>query len=575
MLHAKAIPPADKAQVRLAERTVALVDVDEGRPATKFPSAVPAGPGTTHDKDIALPSSYVFDVYRVAGGKRHTYCFHGCPDDEFAVNARSRHKLPLYDRDKHDDDRDVRYLRKFVLDGYQHAGDAPETVVATWRLGREPWTFQARSGRIDEGKTKQFKCSPPEPLMYGRDYDPASPRKFVRLHLLDQAGARLLWGRWVSAPYTSTYGHWFTQLYAMHDGDQDRQSAFAAVIETYAGSPAIASVKSLAVDGNEADALRAVAVEVKTPSGRRDVLVADGRPDRTRKVRLGVDRRMTAAGRYAMVSTDEQGLRQAGIVGGRKLVVPGVVSIQPETAAYAGTIWKIDHLRRTFELDADVPGKLVGRSFWEVGNDGHRTSLEVLKVEPAGSQGGSTVHFRKGLELVCTRVRSADPATGVVVGKLASVQMGLPEDNGLKPGMTDGLWASDERMTKWWRCTYTGGTRTDGYRYQLTGAPVGARDFPVGGAIRIWELGATDRAELATFVSLRRHPLHPGLLELSANVPCTVALPAKGAPDGYEMSFDRLTWKAVDGKRSGPMWSLALSAEALGSGRVLIRPAAR
>ncbi|MHC4717491.1 MAG: hypothetical protein ACYS5V_11010, partial [Planctomycetota bacterium] len=141
MLHAKAVPPTDKAQARLAERTVALVDVDEGRPATKFPSAVPAGPGTTHDKDIALPSSYVFDVYRVAGGKRHTYCFHGCPDDEFTVNARSRRKLPPYDREKHDDDRDVRYLRKFVLDGYQHAGDAPETVVATWRLGRDPWTF--------------------------------------------------------------------------------------------------------------------------------------------------------------------------------------------------------------------------------------------------------------------------------------------------------------------------------------------------------------------------------------------------------------------------------------------------
>ena len=61
-------------------------------------------------------------------------------------------------------------------------------------------------------------------------------------------------------------------------------SAFVALVEPYAGQPFITAQRTLPVTGNEADALRAVAVEVKTANGRTDLCFADGRPEKTRRV---------------------------------------------------------------------------------------------------------------------------------------------------------------------------------------------------------------------------------------------------------------------------------------------------
>ena len=568
MLHAKAIPPANKQQVRLAERTVALIDVDEGHPATKLPSDFTLKPGTVYDKDVVLPKSYVLDVYRVAGGKRHTYCFHGCAEDEFTVNAVNPRKVPRREKGKHEGDLDVSLLRKYVLEGFQGAGEAPDTVVATWRMGREPYTFTTASGNIDEGQVRTYKCAAPEQRNLKGNYDPTSPRKFTRLHLLGQKGARLLWGRWVSAPYTSNTGQWFTQLHVMHDGEAGRESAFAAVIETYAGTPAIESAQLLDIEDNEADALRAVAVAVTTTNGHHDLLFADGRPEVTRTVSRTADgAALTVSAQFAFVSTDEHGLRQASVTGGREVSVPGLLSIKPTAAEYAGTIQKIDYYGRTFELDASLPARLIGRSFWDVGNEKHGTSLEVTRVK------GSRAYFRKGLELVSTRVRAVDPEQGIVTGKLVSIVMGAAEDNRMKPGMTDGLWASNEDLSKWWQCTYTGGTRAEGYTYRLSGRPVTVKDFPINGTLRIWELGATDKAALKTFVSVRRHPVYAGLLELSANVACELALPGASAPNGYEASADRLTWTKLEGRKLAGLWVYGMSEHILGNGRLLLRVA--
>jgi len=564
MLHAKAIPPLNKQQVRLAERTVTLIDVDEGKPATKPPSDPTLRPGTIYDKNVVLPKSYVFDVYRVAGGKRHIYCFHGCPEDEFKVNALNVRKVPRPVKGKNDNDPVVRYLRKYVLKGYQGAGDAPDTVVATWRMSRKGFTFQTTSSRIEAGKVKTYVCGAPEQRNLGKNFDPNAPRKYTRLHLLGQKGARVLWGRWVSAPYTSRYGQWFTQLHVMHDGPQQRESVFAGLIETYADTPAIEATQLLKVAPNETDALRAVAVAVKTTNGRDDLLFADGRPDRQRRVALPGGAALTVEGQYAYLSTDARGLRQASLVGGHALDLPGVVAIKPARPAYTGTVRKIDHLDRVLELDATLPGRLIGHSFWDVGNDKHRTSLEVMRVE------GRRVFFRKGLELVCTRVKAVNPKTGVVTGKLVSILMGASEDNGMKPGMTDGLWASNPDMSKWWKCTYVGGTRADGYQYKLTGAPVTEQDFPVNGAIRIWELGPGDDMRLATFVSVRRLPDEPATYELAANVACTVGLPDAGR-GGYAVSTDRKKWTPLRGRLRDGLWTAEIGEAALAEGVVFLR----
>jgi len=565
MMHGKTVPPHNKPQVRLHERTVAMIDVDPGRHSSRVPSDSSLGVNAIYGKDIILPKSYVFDVSRVAGGKRHTYGFHGCPEDEFNINASNPQPVPL-PGEADEPSLEVSYLRKYVLSGHQGAGDAPDTLVATWRMARDPYKFETVSGKIDEGKVKVYTCPAPEQSNLKANFDPASPRKFTRLHLLGQENARVLWGRWVSAPYTGNSGKWFTQIHVMHDGEQDRESVFPAVIETYAGSPAVKATQLLTVQGNETDALRAVAVAVETTNGHHDLLFADGRPASARKITsTNMGGAAELSGQFAYVSRDENGLRQASIVGGSHLVLPGLVTIKPAQTAYESNVTKVDHLGRWFEIDTKLPAPAAGHAFWEVGNSDRRTSLEVKQVKD-----GARVHFRKGLELVSTRVRSVDAEKGIVTGKLVSILMGAEEDNGIKPGMTAGLWATNDKMNKWWRCEYLGGTRANGYQYQLTGAPVAEKDFPVNGSLRIFELGAGDQARLATSVSIRRHPVFAELMQLTSNVACELSLPTVNGST-VEVSSDQLSWCKVDATKAGDLVTLNLTAEDVATGPLLIR----
>jgi hypothetical protein len=569
-LHAEAIPPINKKQVRYAGRSIALIDVSDGKPATRVPSDSQLGPVTTYDKDVVLPKSYVFDVSRVAGGKRHTYGFHGCPEDEFTVNATNPKSISPPDGEKDKENRDVQYLRRYVLDGCQGAGDAAETVVATWRMGREPFHFTTKGGKIDEGKEKEYKCAAPEQKMLGNNYDPAAPRKFTRLHLLGQKDARCLWGKWISAADGGTVGQWFTQLHVMHDGDQDRESVFPAIIEMYDGDPAVKETKRLEIAGNEQDAKQAVAVEVTTTNGHTDLLFDDGRPGKTRNIALSGGKSMDVNARYAYVSTNERGLRQASVSNGILLDFPGIVRIQPRQAEYKGTIKAINHLERILDMETIIPVKLIGASSWDVGNDQHRTSLEVTTVV-AGKNGGSRLHFGKGLELVCTRVMAVDTEKGIVTGKLVSIQMGADEDNGMKPGMISGLRASNETMTKWWNCEYIGGSRDNGYQYKLTGAPITEADFPVNAAIRVWEIGDGDTAELATFAGIRRHPMFDELYEITANVPFSIALPTKQFPGILEVSSNRVAWTPLKTTIESGTVIADFTEEVLGNGHLFLR----
>jgi hypothetical protein len=567
-LQAEAVPPLNKPQVRYAGRSIALIDADEGQAGVMLDPVLTLK--TVYDRNVVLPKAYVFDVSRVAGGKRHTYGFHGCPEDEFTINAANPISVQTPDEATNRLDRDVHYLRRYVLDGCQGAGEAPETVVATWRLGRDPFTFKTKGGRLDEGKEKEFKCAAPEPLMLGANFNPDAPRKYTRLHLLGQSKARCLWGKWLSAADGGTVGQWFTQLHVMQDGDQDRESVFPAVIEMYDGEPAIRSARLLEIAGNEADAQRAVAVEVKTANGHTDILADDGRPGKNRKVALVGGKTLAMNARFAYVSTDSNGLRQASMARGTELDCPGVIRILTRQPAYEGAIAVVNHQDRFLELAVSVPRKLVGASSWDVGNTQHRTSLEVTgATEGAGRR--TRLSFRKSLELVCTRVTGVNVEDGVVTGRLVSITMGSEEDNGMKPGMTRGLRASNEAMTKWWMCEYRGGSRDQGYAYKLTGAPIEDGDFPVNGAIRIWEIGEGDTAELATFAGIRRSPEYAGLYEITANVPFTLALPAPQFGGVIEVSADQTAWTRVKSALKDGMAILDFTEELLGNGRLFLR----
>src|SRR5262249_19991805 len=130
------------------------------------------------------------------GGKQHLYNFHGFPDDEFKANVRPS-ELSAPER---------KILSGYVAEGAQWGGDidSPD-LQSTWRLDRTSKEFQvpAYPGKTfyafrPQGKRKtQFA----EETIMDEAYDPNSPRKFLRVHVLGQQGGRMLTGELRIAPY--------------------------------------------------------------------------------------------------------------------------------------------------------------------------------------------------------------------------------------------------------------------------------------------------------------------------------------------------------------------------------------
>lgn len=548
-LLAESFPPDNHRDVKLFRRYVALVDVDEGKPSAQPITPHMMLPEAKLPTDVITPSSYIFDVFRVSGGKVHTYCFHGGQNDLLETNAKNIKPLSELDPESFES----LYLRKFdILPERRWVGEGVEHFIATWRLSRDPVNFTHR------GKTHTVRGA--EPANMGKSFDPSSPRKFTRLHLLGEPSARILRGTWFNSPYTLGYRlmNWFDCIFVQKRSEESQESAFVALIEPYAGEPFIEDCKLLEVLGNESDARRAVAVQVEIKENaevgrmaRTDICFSDGRPDRVRTVS-----RMKLSGEFAFVSTDKEGLRQATLVGGTVLETP-YLSIKLPLTHYTATIETVDYLGRKALLDKELPSKLLGRTFAEVGNPDHWTSLEVSRIE------GNTLHFRKGVELVTTRVVSVDEEKAIVRGRLGVPVLGIEERVNGKllqhplPGLEAGLTASNDNRTRFFKCEFLGGNRQEGYEYRLTGATVRRDDFPVHSALRVYEFGPGDTLRITSFASLRR--VQKGLYELSANTPLTLSL--RG--ESVEVSPDQKGWQRLEASPEGGRLSISLPEELL------------
>jgi len=487
-MQAEAVPPVNLPNVKFHRRQVALIDVDEGL----LPEGARKNPKV---EGVVSPNSYVSDVVRVSGGTTHTYCFHAMLDDEMQVNVENRQSsddLPEADQN---------YLSVFVHKEKRFGGDAPDTVVATWRMKR---------GGYERGMNPAI-------------WNEKSPRKYTRMHLLGQKGARALSG-WF---WCRQWGYGWQNLHVQHRSETDRDMVFPAVIEPYAGQPFIDQTRVLPVTGNDTDASRAVAIEVKTTNGHTDVLFTDGRPGKARKVGNA-----DFAGEFAFISMDGKGLRQASLTGGTLLESP-LVTLKPSTGGRSGKVTKADYLEKTFWIDQPWPAFEGGEFAIEVGSGAHWTTYMVTKVKPEGK--GSTIAVRNGADLFASRIRRVDEQEGIVYTSLS-----LPFQAGaLCPGLDRDLVASNEDLTKFWRAENVSDLARRNFGFKLTGGPVKEADFGRAKRFRIWEYGVGDTVRKATFVSLRRTA--DRAFELSTDVDVTVAV--KGS--GLEISPDQKTWKAL------------------------------
>src|SRR5690606_25558777 len=114
--------------VSLFQRQVALIDISEGE-GSKPLSPEQLLPDAALGAVVKPANSYVFDVFRVAGGKRHTYAFHATISDEVTTNASNVTAIEQAGA------KDQLYVQRMA--GERSAGDAPEHFMATWRIDRE------------------------------------------------------------------------------------------------------------------------------------------------------------------------------------------------------------------------------------------------------------------------------------------------------------------------------------------------------------------------------------------------------------------------------------------------------
>lgn len=521
-LKAKAEPPES---CKVFERQVALIDVDEGKGSQKLPPEK-AFPDALLPKGIATANSYVFDVFRVSGGSVHTYCFHGPITDELKVNSLNRTHISPPEKSEEPTPEQT-YLRMFGRTPESwFAGDAPDVLEATWRYSRK-------------------KGYGSEQFMAGPNFDPNSPRKYTRLMLFDTRGMRVLEAQTLThrGPFAGRH-YRLTHIFAQRRGEE-LESTFHAIIEPYAGEPFIAHAQSIRIPNNETDALRAVAVKVRTRNGHEDICFADGRPEKVRTVG-----ELKVSAEFAFYSKDTRGLRLASLTGGMLLETPELI-LKPSSAQFNGKVISVNYLKRQMVIDKKWNPASVGRVF-EVDAGQRTTSYTLRSVQPNGA--GSVLTLQNGADYYRSRILKVGPG-GVVVCQVKPVLDEIP-------GLNKNFTATNDQITRFWKADLISANFAE-TKWQLKGAPVSEDDFKPEAVLRLWEYGPGDTARLSTFVSIRR--LETNLYELAGDVNLLISIKARR----LEISSDRKDWKALPVQRKGEWLTAKL---ALGqSGHLFLR----
>jgi hypothetical protein len=364
--------------VSLYERTTAMID----------------GP-----QENGLAPIYVFDVFRVAGGKTHTFNFHGAESDDFQTNVKLS---PATSADA------VRYLDMYK-EGTKREGRAPATLEATWRL------------RADMEKS-----------WLGASNENA--RRYSKLTLLGHEGDDVFIGN----AYSDHYLYDFPFLNVQKRGADGMQSTFVSLVETYAGEPFIASKRSLKIAGNEADARAAAAVEVLLKNGRRDILFADGRPEKSRAVEGG----LTVAGAFAFYSEDAQGLKQMHLAGGTVLK-KGDIGITVSRAQYSAPVTSVDYAGQALVVKDSIP---VASLKGEVALLGNAQHVAEFNLSGGGTlKTGTKIQTLETPQFYQSQITQIDPKTNSVVCELE------PTVTRSDPLFYNGATASNEAGDKFWK----------------------------------------------------------------------------------------------------------------------------
>jgi hypothetical protein len=464
--------------------------------------------------DVDATNSYVFDVFRVKGGRWHTWCFHGADagveSGGFTVNTT----LSVPPAGSVSD----YYLRKHATNSRREGPSRPR-LEATWRLSR---TASTNALNNTDGDALTVATVAAEQSIYGNDYVAASPRKYTRAVLFDRPNDTVLVGNLYSASYQINMPLLYVQSRqpgTNYAAMTEREVVYPALIEPYVGQPFITNSVSLAVSNNEADALKAVALRVQTANGNTDLLFSDGR-NMPRVLTNGL---MRVQGRFALCSETPAGFRLLNLVGGVELAKDGI-SVKPDTAVYRATIQSVDYTGRKIYTVERLPASLPPGQQFHIFNAGHHASYKIVRVADAGA--GSVLTFSNPADVGDFAIESVAGDTIISDDRRA-----LDDYANRHRGLT----AVNERGTKSWKIEKL--PPLDAYQnisYRLTGAPVADADFTDEDgdgrrSVIVYDFGPGDTLELPSNVWLQRNGAD---YLLDADTGVTLTLPGTGVMVG-------------------------------------------
>jgi hypothetical protein len=293
--------------------------------------------------DVSAEACYLFDVFRVRGGKQHDWSFHLPPVPEWGV------------------------------EGVELSTPAPGTLAgeqiphggASGSGNGFSWLVAPQRGKPAGSFAFVSKAAPPYPaLRMTMLCGPQGSRQGVdEVIVADHESPRV----GLSLPPTMKW------LLARRTGEPGLSSAFAAVIAACPDAPKVQEVRRLPATGGT----EPVVAEVKTEA-YTDLLFSDELGERP--IRVGSD---SFQGRWGMVRRDREGVQQAVLVGGSRLSVGGVTI---ETVpSWRGKVTAVDYRANTLDTEVTLPAGDTLKGEWVIlANARHSTCYEIASVTPRG-----------------------------------------------------------------------------------------------------------------------------------------------------------------------------------------------
>jgi hypothetical protein len=244
--------------------------------------------------DLSAENCYLFDVFRVRGGKQHDWSFHLPPVPAWGVEG-----LELSEPGNG------------TLAG-ENIAQGDEYPAANGFN----WLVKPQRGKPAGNFTLISRANAPYPEMRMTMLSGCADEVIVADHESPRVKANL-------PPYMK----W---LVARHKGKDNLSSAFAAIIETSQGGAKIQQVQRLEASGGT----EPVVAEVKTAT-YTDTLISDETGEKPITLKSGGQ----FQGRWGMVRRAATGLKQAMLIGGDKLSMDGLRSRPFRTGVARSARW--------------------------------------------------------------------------------------------------------------------------------------------------------------------------------------------------------------------------------------------